>query len=162
MCNIVGIDPTIVEKNDNNAGGAQYLLKEIGSDYWKKVEEDSIRLFKHMKNTEQKYSPENPIQSWTASMWAILWNAWLFNKKTKIIKRFNFTWGSDNISLWGKNAIFHNAGITNDKKNVFNKMTYTIQTPFNKNFKNIDKNNATYNYIKEIKETEKKFSNIIF
>ena len=35
MCKIMDIDPELVKKNQNNSGGAQYLLKNIDSKYWK-------------------------------------------------------------------------------------------------------------------------------
>jgi hypothetical protein len=87
MCNIVNIDSKIVENNDENAGGAQYVMKNVTADFWKKVEIDSEKLFIHMINTSHKYCPEHPIQAWTADMWALLWNAWYFGYETKIIKK---------------------------------------------------------------------------
>lgn len=160
MCRIVKIDPKIVLDNDNNAGGAQYLMKNLNYDYWEKVENDSVELFKHMKNTENIYTPEAPIQSWTADMWAVLWNAWLFGHKTKIIKRLDFSWATDPIKKWNDRNIYHNAGAVKDDGKLFIKTKYQ-KSPFNQKIRCSDKY-CSYKYLIEIKETEENFKNVIF
>lgn len=161
MCEIVGIKPKMVEKNDNNAGGAQYLIKNTTPEFWEKVEKDSENLFTHMNNTSSKYNPEFPIQSWTADMWSLLWNAWLFGHKTKIVKKLNFSWATDPIEKWNENAIFHNAGATSDRKDLFVKSNYQT-SPFNKDFPSVSNKYCSYNYINEIKETEENFKEFLF
>lgn len=161
MCKIVEIDPQIVINNDLNAGGAQYLMKNLNFDFWKKVERDSTNLYLHMLNTSKEYSPDNPIQAWTADMWAVLWNAWKFKHETKIVKSLNFCWATDPIEYWNSNNIFHNAGVVSNNNNkFFSKIDYQI-SPFNKNIVVSDKY-CSYNYLLEIKETEKKLKNILF
>lgn len=160
MCDIVGIDPQIVKDNDNNAGGAQVLMKNTTPEFWRKVEEDSVKLYKHMIKTSSKYCPEAPIQAWTAEMWSLLWNAWLFGHQTKIIKRFNFSWATDSIEKWEKNNIHHNAGAINGNKHLFIKTNYQ-KSPFNQKIKCSDKY-CSSKYVEEIKETEKNFNDIIF
>jgi len=160
MCRIVDIDPKIVEFNDNNAGGAQYLIKNVDSEFWKKVEKDSENLFIHMIKTSHRYSPEHPIQAWTADMWAVLWNAWYFNKKTKIVKKLNFAWATDPMNKWNDNLIYHNAGAVIDNGLYFLKTNYQI-SPFNKIIECSDKY-CSFNYMKEVKETENTFNKILF
>jgi len=160
MCDIVGIDPKIVESNDENAGGAQYVMKNINSDFWRKVENDSEKLYMHMVNTSNIYNPEHPIQAWTADMWAVLWNAWHFGHDTKISKKLDFCWATDLISKWKSTNIYHNAGAVIDNGYYFLKTKYQI-SPFNKDLKCSDEY-CSNNYVKEIKETEKNFSNILF
>jgi hypothetical protein len=159
MCNIVGIDPQIVEKNDDSAGGAQYFMKNLTASFWEKVENDSTNLYKLMINTQDKYTPEAPIQAWTADMWAVLWNAWLMGYETKIVKRLNFSWATDPISKWDKCSIYHNAGAVGDN-NFFKKTDYQ-KSPFNEKLKCSSKY-CSFNYIKEIKETKKNYKNILF
>ena len=106
-------------------------------------------LFKLMKRTQQKYSPENPIQAWTADMWAVLWNAWLAGHETKIIKRFNFMWATDHISNWEKTSIYHNAGAVVDDGRLFLKTKYQ-KSPFNQEIKCSDEY-CSYKYVEEIK-----------
>ena len=160
MCDIVGIDTKIVEGNDANAGGAQYLMKNVTSKFWEKVEKDSNALYLHMTKTLDKYNPEAPIQAWTADMWAVLWNAWLMGHETKIIKRFDFSWASDVIDRWGKTSIHHNAGAVNGNDHLFIKTKYQ-RSPFNQEINCSDKY-CSSKYVEEIKETEKNFEKIIF
>jgi len=160
MCDIVGIDPKIVEDNDLNAGGAQYVMKNLTADFWKKVEKDSENLFTYMISTSNKYNPEHPIQAWTSDMWAVLWNAWLFGHETKISKKLDFCWATDVINKWKTTNIYHNAGAVIDNGYYFLKTKYQI-SPFNKDLKCSDEY-CSYNYMKEIKETEKNYQNIIF
>jgi hypothetical protein len=160
MCEIVGIDPKVVESRDDDAGGAQYVIKGVDADFWKKVEMDSENLFSHMISTSYKYNPEHPIQAWTADMWALLWNAWLAGHETRITRRLNFSWATDPIKRWGETAIFHDAGAVVNNGVYFLKTNYQ-RSPFNKEIVCSDKY-CGFNYVKEIKETEKTFANTIF
>jgi hypothetical protein len=160
MCKIVGINPQTVENNDENAGGAQYLMKNINAEYWKKVEDDSEKLFQYMIKTSHIYCPQHPIQAWTADMWAVLWNAWYFGNNTKISKKLNFSWATEPIKNWTKNGLYHNAGAVIDDGTFFVKTAYQI-SPFNKEIK-CNEDNCSFNYLKEIKDTENNFKEILF
>ncbi len=160
MCKIVGISQKKVIANDANAGGAQYLLKNTSIEFWEKVERDSEELYKHMVKTKDKYTPEYPIQAWTSDMWAVLWNAWLAGNETKIIPEFNFSWATDEIERWDKNNIYHNAGAVVDDGTYFLKSRHQL-SPFNKELICSDKY-CSYNYVKEIKDTERNFKQIIY
>jgi hypothetical protein len=160
MCEVVGVSPEVISNNEENSGGAQYIMKNINADFFKKSLDDSEKLYRLMKETDKIYSPQSPIQSWTADMWSLLWNAIYFNHKIKINKELDFCWATDNISRWNETNIFHNAGIPGDSATHFSKITYQV-SPFNKElYANND--NCTYNYIKEIKETEETFKDILF
>ena len=78
MCDIVEVSTEDIISKDDAAGGAQYLLKNINSNFWKKSFNDSEKLYNHMKNTESIYNSNGTIQSWTADMWSILWNGIYF------------------------------------------------------------------------------------
>jgi len=158
MCNIVGIDKKKVKDNDKNAGGAQYLLKNINdSNFWHKVEKDAVLLYKIMNQTSNIFHPEHPIQAWTADMWSLLWNGWLYGNKIKIIPELDFCWATDNISRWEQNKIFHNAGVFNQDF-LFNKMHFMNKEPFNKDFSYVDKKYCSSKYVEEIIETKKNFN----
>jgi hypothetical protein len=160
MCDIAKVNPDDITAIDDDAGGAQYLMKGINAEYWKKVYDDSENLYKHMKDTESVYHPEHPIQSWTSDMWAVLWNAIYFGHKVKINKDLEFSWATDNISRWNETYIFHNAGVAGASDTHFSKIMYQV-SPFNKEIK-VNSDNCTYNYVKEIKETEKNFKEILW
>jgi len=156
MCSIVNIDPLKVSNNENKSGGAQYLISKntpLDFHFWNKVEMDSVTLFNYMQNTKTKFSKNHPIQSWTSDMWALLWNLWLRNYDTEIHNELNFSWATSHISDWNKNTIYHNAGVTGDRNDLFFKGNYIKKSPFNENFNNISKEFCSYKYVEEIIET---------
>ena len=157
MCDIVGISPEVIINNDSNAGGAQYLMKGLNANYWKKVYKDSEELYSHMKNTENLY--QKKIQIWTADMWSVFWNAIYFGYKVKINRKLNFCWAPWSKNMWDETYIFHNAGIFDNNTTDFCKIHYQ-NSPFYQELK-VDEKNCTFNYVKEIKETENNFQDII-
>ena len=160
MCDIVKINKEIVEKNDDSAGGAQYLMKDIDADFWKKVYEDSEELYGLMKRTEGYYSPQHPIQSWTADMWAVLWNAWYFGHETKIANRMSFSWACDPIEKYDQHNFFHNAGVVGQNDNMFCKTKYQ-ESPFNTDFSEISDRFCSIKYMEEIEETKNNYPELI-
>ena len=160
MCEKVGVDPQVVTKNDNSAGGAQYIIKNAGAEYWEKVEKDSESLYKLMINTSKTYNPEHPIQAWTADMWAVLWNAWYFGHKTIVDSRMDFCWATDPIKRWEEKLIFHNAGVF-DQKNLFNKGSYSSRHPFDVDLSFVSKDYCSSKYVEEIEETKNNYTELI-
>jgi hypothetical protein len=117
MCNIVGVDPEVVESNDENCGGAQYLFNVVPKAmYWSKVESDSEQILKLLETYNKK--AVNRVQAWTAGMWAMLWNLWLFNIETETTKELDHAWPNYDSSELTKYNFFHNAGVTHDRSNV--------------------------------------------
>jgi hypothetical protein len=114
ISSIVGISREIAEANNNDSGGAQYLLKNIDADFWKKVMTDCILIRTYLQKINREFfrNENEGFQSWCADMWAVLWNIWLRNKQTSVVKELDFTWATDPISKLDTNTIFHNAGIT--------------------------------------------------
>ena len=155
MCEVVGIDPLIPRLLNSNSGGAQYLTKGTTSEYWEKVENDSIKLYKHLCDTEKDYKGEGyPIQKWTAGMWSFLWNAWLAGHETKVDKRLDFCWATDPINKWDEVSIFHNAGVTEHGK-LFMKANYTAEYPYGIE-NTFDTGFCSHNYVNEIIEVANK------
>ncbi len=158
MCDIVGISTVLVESNEEQSGGAQYFFPSIfmlSSDFWDKVEKDSNALFKHMIATSSLYNPEFPIQSWTAGMWALLWNIWLIGIETEISKELDFSWATSPIEEIQTKNIFHNAGVVSGNDGLFFKGDYFNKSPFGVDFSNVNPNKCSYYYAKEIMETAK-------
>lgn len=114
ICEIVGISKQIVIDNNNNCGGVQYILKNVSSSFWKKVELDAMNIRIHLLAVnKQFYKNENSgIQSWCADLWAVLFNLWYFEKEVKVVNELNFVWATDSIDRIDTAGIFHNAGIT--------------------------------------------------
>ena len=159
MCDITSVKPLDIENIDNNAGGAQYFLKNIGHVFWEKVERDSENLYILMEEENKVLTTK--IQSWTADMWAVLWNLVYFKKNIKISDELSFSWATDTIDKWDNNLFFHNAGLVKKNSKYFSKIEYQ-KSPFYENFDNIDKNNITYKYVKEIIKTKYVYNNLIF
>src|SRR5699024_12637212 len=53
-----------------------------------------------------------------------------------------------------KNKIYHNAGVTQDMKDMFFKGDYINKDPFNEDFSHINRNKASYEYTKLITEAK--------
>ena len=116
----------------------------------------------------QRRFPINPgqIQFWTAEMWSLLWNLWLFDYKTEITNELDFSWATDNIEKYEKMPILHMAGVTDDLKSTkFYKGEYINVDPIQKlkenpnQFDYIDKRSSTIKYIDVMKSYVKKTNN---
>ena len=115
VCDIVGISKDVVIENNNSTGGVQYILKNIDSTFWKKVEKDVIEIRQYLLNVNKRFfdNENKGIQSWCADLWAVQFNLWFFNKKSKVVKELDFAWSTDPIIKLETYPILHNAGITN-------------------------------------------------
>ena len=160
MCDIVGVEPSIVKKNELNSGGAQYVFKKQDWQMWYKIFRESTGLYDKLMRFQRKY-PISPgeIQFWTAEMWSVLWNMWWWNRETRITKELDFCWATDKIETCNTNPILHMAGVTDDLKNtLFFKGDYINNNPIEllKNnieyFNYVDKQSTTYKYINEMKK----------
>ena len=160
MCSIVCIDKQIPIQMNDKSGGSQYIMKTGSYDFWDKVERDSNSLFKFFQDTEpERYKRVEKyygIQQFTASMWAWLWNIWLFGYDTAITKKLDFCWGTDTIDRWHKTSIFHNAGVTKDKSithRLFYKANYMNHHPYlDVTLKQYNEDYASNEYVKIIRE----------
>ncbi|PXW13718.1 hypothetical protein C8D70_108123 [Chryseobacterium sp. CBTAP 102] len=165
MAAIVGIDFRLISDNDTDAGGAQYLLKNINLKFWKKVYTDAESLFLLLDNfiihEKQKklFDPNHKtkdIKPWYADMWAILWNLWYFNMVVKIHPEIDFSFPTDDIKYWKKNSIIHYSGDHTDRKDFFYKRDYTYYPPwYDENLESIQEANCSYPIVELIKQRKK-------
>lgn len=158
MCEIVGIHPALVSSRDEQAGGAQYIMKGVDWMFWEKVEKDCSRLFNEIPPIGVARKIQKPsyheLQIWCADMWAVLWNAWMRGYTTEIIPEMTFTWATDNISKFDERYIFHNAGVTEkDKERLFYKNQYFNTLPYSASDDLFDKTKAFYRYFQLLKRT---------
>ena len=114
LTSLIGINREIAEANNNNSGGAQYFLKNVDANFWKKVMNDCIVIRSYLQHINKQFfaNEDKGFQSWCADMWAVLWNLWLREQETKNISEMDFSWASDPIEKVEKLGLFHNAGIT--------------------------------------------------
>ena len=160
MCDIVGVTPDVVEVNDREAGGAQYIMKNTNFEFWDKVERDSEALYVHMDRTSNEYKPNDPIQKWTADMWAVLWNAWYFGHRTKIWNELSFNWATTKIKNLDDHKIFHNAGVF-DQDHLFNKVKYVDENPFDGDYSYVSEEYCSKYYVDNILETSEDYSELV-
>lgn len=156
MCLVVGVDPALVDNNHNNSGGAQYFFKKglIDYQYWDKVERDCIALYALMRSTESIYSPHHPIQSWCSDMFSVLWNALQKGMQCEVHKELSFCWPTDRINAWDGVKIYHNAGVSGDRKELFWKAGYINVNPLGEDLSYVSKDFCSFKYVEEIESTK--------
>lgn len=156
MCEIVGITPELVKEKNDQAGGAQYILKNVDYTYWHNVEKKCERLYKEITQLNQQLEKEDPkyhaLQIWTSDMWLCVWELWLMGKNTIIIPEMDFTWATDSIDKWGQTYIFHNAGVTGEMSQThFFKGAYIQNLPFKVSGTSYEQRAASYRYFEIVK-----------
>ncbi|WGQ09194.1 hypothetical protein QG516_22020 [Pedobacter gandavensis] len=157
MCNIVGIAPQTVKENDSHAGGAQYVIKNPTAHFWSKLELDCEKIYDLLSDAEKKLNregfEEKPfIQKWCTDMWAIWWNALLYNKKFEIHHEMRFCWANSPIAEWHNTNILHYTGSSKLQNGAtFRKGDYLLYAPFHEKFDTIAKDNCSYPLVQMIR-----------
>lgn len=159
MTSIVNINKEKVIAEEMNSGGAQYILKKVGSDFWAKVYSDCEMMYRLVNLEIQKDKALDPnyheLQIWCSDMWAVLWNLWYWNKEVKVTPKLSFSWATSNISEWFMHPIFHNAGVTDGNSGMFYKAQYMQSHPYNDiNLENLNRNFCSYKYAEELLKTK--------
>ncbi len=115
MADVIGVDVETIKINQENSGGGQYLIKNTNCELWDKIYRDSTTMYDKMLDYQKRF-PINPgqIQFWTAEMWSLLWNLWLYNIETKVTEDLDFSWATDTIETYEKKPILHMAGVTDN------------------------------------------------
>jgi hypothetical protein len=154
MCETIDICSCKVK--GKSAGGAQKLIKNVHAEYWESVERDSVNLYKMLSSERvkkmKKDDDPNPIQAWTASMWAELWNAWKRGIKVETPVEFNFAWATDPIDKWDLVSFFHNAGVADANNKMFYKADYTMSLPYDEEL-DLDLSRCSHKYFDIVKKT---------
>ena len=144
MCDIMEMEESLIEDNELNAIGAQYLMKNVDWEFWNRVESDSERLYKeitdlnndkiqldrHTMPEGEARQPYHPLQIWCADMWAVLWGAWRRGWKTNCHPNFEFSWGTSTEDDYHRLNIMHNAGVTGPDFGLFYKADYINRLPY--------------------------------
>lgn len=130
LANHVNINLTLLEDNDEGAGGAQYVFGDIKADTWKRAYTMSVQIHSWLKRHRFKPLEGNPIQVWCSEMWGVLWAIWEAGHKTEIIRSMDFAFSTDNVSRASEVSILHNAGVTDSTDERFlYKGAYTRKYP---------------------------------
>jgi hypothetical protein len=157
MESIMRMPEGMVKANNDNAIGAQYLMKNIDDRFWARVEMDCERLYVKVTELNKQLKQENPnyheLQIWCADMWALLWNAWKDGVTTLCHPAFDFSWGTSSLDDYNKMNIFHNAGVVSENTGLFHKAKYMDSYPYGLNL-DIKPDTASAEYYKWIHKTE--------
>lgn len=148
MCKIIGVDPSFI-RSINPACGAQWVISKPTYEYWNKVYEDSIKIYRYLNS--RTYSD---IQKWTAEMWAQLYNVYYFGLNAEVSKELDFCWSTDDVGRYDETKILHNAGVTEKNNDLFFKGNYILKTPFEDDLSYVDPNKANIKYVEAIKEVK--------
>ncbi len=155
MCDLVEIDPRMVEANEPHSGGAQKLIKNVNAHYWLNVERDANTLYMglgDLRNTKKEGDPYG-VQIWCASMWAELWNAWKRGEHVKVPKEFDFAWATCPVSKWENVNFYHNAGVVGPQHKMFHKGQYINKLPYYDDKLDVDDNRCSVHYYEWVKKT---------
>lgn len=158
LCDKIGISLDTVKANDDNSGGAQYLLKNVDWKFWESVEKDCTTIYEYFhyqfsNSINRKYfANENAgFQSFAlGDMLAVLWNIWKLGKETRISKEMDFAWPGNGIQDKERLHILHNAGVTNDKDSLFYKGKYMNKLPYFDNYEDIKRDRMTWIYTEKL------------
>lgn len=158
MSKIVNVDKGFLESQEKNSGGAQYIIKNVTAQFWSKVYYDAETLYRVVSDQIAKDKAVDPsiheIQIWCADMWAVLWNLWFFAKQVRVSEDMSFSWATSGVQAWDRYNIYHNAGVTADRKDLFFKGVYQSKTPYDIKLEDFSPNFCSYNYVKEILKTK--------
>lgn len=157
MSKLVNVNKDFIIGQENNSGGAQYILKNIPTEFWKKVYYDAENLYRLVTNQIRKDKAANPnlheIQIWCADMWAVLWNLWFFGKEVRVTARLQFSWATSLIQSWDACPIYHNAGVTGHGQGLFYKGGYINKLPYDIDIESFTPSQCSYKYAEEIIRT---------
>lgn len=148
MCKIIGVDHDFIRRQ-NPVCGAQWVISKPTYEYWNKVYEDSIKVYRYLNSLTH-----SDIQKWTAEMWAQLYNVYYFGKTTKVDDDLDFCWATDDIQRYYETKIYHNAGVTENLKDLFFKGKYVRTSPFKEDFSFVNPNKASVKYVEALREVK--------
>lgn len=163
LCDIAGADPGDVLAHDHNSIGAQYFIKDAGADFWSDVEKASVRAFKHMVETADRYHPEghqHPIQAWCAEMYMQQFITVRAGFTPIASPELDFHWAIHDVAAWDSKPYFHNAGQVTEDGTHFCKISW-VESPFNKEI-TVSPQSASSKYVDLIRRTEATFPTLVW
>jgi hypothetical protein len=162
ICELVGVNPSLIEGKRGWEVGAQYFIKNNDPAMWFEIEDKSADLYKFLQETRSKYNMDGkkPLQIWCCEMYVTQMIALKYGIELKVSPLMNFHWSSHNIKNWFNKPYYHNAGQTKDNGKDFYKSGYKT-SPFRKKI-NVISTSASYNYLQLVRKTESVFPNLIW
>lgn len=153
---IGGVDVDTFKSYAGKTGGAQCILKQVDYHFWEDVERQVLLIrkafFYNIPNSVNRvYFPNEAagFQSWCADMWALNMALWKREKVTDVTKELDFSWATDSYETFLKKPIYHNAGATRQKPELFYKGDWITKSPFGQTLK-VKAGTASEQYVKAI------------
>ena len=153
MAEIVNVPKEKIEAEQMNSGGAQYLLKNIPTEFWSKVYYDCEAMYRVIV-AKQNGNPSEPFQIWCSDMWAVLWNLWFYDKEVRVTRKLDFAWATSHTQEWITCPIYHNAGVVEGGKGMFYKAEYVNKLPYDITLERLTSYLCAYKYAEEILKTK--------
>jgi len=155
-----GLNREVAMKNQEGSGGAQYLLKNIDSQFWQDVFKGCMKIRVNLTSVNRRFfeSENKGFQSWCADMWSILFNLWKRGNETACPPEMDFAWATDFIDKWDRVYIYHDAGDCSVPQRgdqwLFNKRSLPYvnneRTPFDDDLSFVSKENCSWHYARAI------------
>lgn len=130
MCQVLSVDTTRVERHDDSAGGAQYILKRCTATFWEKAETDCEDLYLYLSSRQKSGAIGKEFQVWCTDMWVVGWNAWLAGRELAVHPLLDFCWAASPATDLLRKNILHYTGCGQDGSDVFDKKRYQTHSPF--------------------------------
>lgn len=158
MATIGGIPVETIQEYNGKTGGAQYILKNIDSDFWQDIETQVLKIRRAFfygveGSINKRYFPseEEGFQSWCADMWAINFALWKRGFKTDVTPELEFSWATDSLETFNKKPIYHNAGATKGGE-IFYKGDWIYRSPICEKIPMPPETSASRQYVLAINE----------
>jgi len=153
MCGILKVKPKLIEINDHNVGGAQYLLKKVNVKFWKRLERNSEVMFVYLNELNQTQAlDEKQVQAWCTDMWCLSWDALRQGEGLRISTHLKFDWANTDLNKQIPSAILHYTGdIIDEETRFFRKNDFIRCTPFLADHTKISNDSASIVLVEEIK-----------
>lgn len=144
MAEICGI--TVEQMQSTPGAGAQWVITNPTAAYWKRVYEDSNRIYYYFNGVD------SDIQKWTAEMWAQIWGMVREGKTVTTPKELDFIMSTNPIEDWEKTKILHNAGVTGSGDGWFFKGSFIDESPLGRDWSHIRTDKATLKYVQALQQ----------
>lgn len=167
LCSIAGITTKQAKDNDENCGGAQYILKNIDQRFWNKIEKRCERMYKELSNINALKNFERSIitgrqtkcpgiQAWCADMWAVFYTIIEERRPIKISDELNFCWADSPIEQWEQCSILHYTGNQEQDVPIFRKTQFKHYSPvYDVELKKVSKATCGYKVVEYIHQLER-------
>lgn len=157
---IGGIKVDKIKEYTGKTGGAQCILKNVDAKFWEDVENQVLLIRKafsyNVKDSVNRIyfkSEAAGFQSWCADMWALNFALWKRGKVTDVTKELDFSWATDSYETYLQKPIYHNAGATRDKPELFYKGNWIDKSPIGEDI-TTKVGSASEQYVKAIKDVK--------